>query len=167
MLSQRGYVGSLTGGLSLTRWHRRTSRKLDRSSSHLPGTRTGVGDIVDDTPPEYTSTSGCPIEKDTCPEEIQNFMDYYPDGSWMMRFTVGQIKRTLLCCFWFSRPAVGRWCQITHLNPVVGDLLMQYIYRSKCGYVDRDKTAKDYSCGSCSSVRCRGLVPGSRGQSLW
>lgn len=44
----------------------------------------GEGDLIDDTRQEKTSTSGCPVEKNSCPElegvdPITNFMDYSSD----------------------------------------------------------------------------------------
>lgn len=43
-----------------------------------------LGDLIDDTPQMNNATSGCPIGKDTCPEDpgvdpIHNFMDYSED----------------------------------------------------------------------------------------
>ncbi|KAG8776649.1 hypothetical protein FRC12_000797 [Ceratobasidium sp. 428] len=59
-------------------------------------TCSGDGDYVSDTPPEQTSTYGCPAEKDTCPgggpDPIHNFMDYSFD-SCLYELTPGQIKR--------------------------------------------------------------------------
>ncbi|EEY21416.1 metalloprotease MEP1 [Verticillium alfalfae VaMs.102] len=42
------------------------------------------GDMVDDTPQESLATTGCPVEKDSCPEQpgldpIHNYMDYSSD----------------------------------------------------------------------------------------
>ncbi|PNH47558.1 hypothetical protein VD0004_g763 [Verticillium dahliae] len=42
------------------------------------------GDMVDDTPPESVATTGCPVGKDSCPEQpgldpIHNYMDYSSD----------------------------------------------------------------------------------------
>ncbi|KAG8778329.1 hypothetical protein FRC16_003879 [Serendipita sp. 398] len=57
---------------------------------------SGSGDYVNDTPPQQTSTSGCPSYKDTCagggPDSIHNYMDYSYD-SCMNQFTPGQISR--------------------------------------------------------------------------
>ncbi|MFM7204800.1 MAG: zinc metalloprotease [Myxococcota bacterium] len=54
------------------------------------------GDEVSDTPAERTSTSGCPANKNTCPQAgndpITNFMDYSYD-SCMYEFTPGQCTR--------------------------------------------------------------------------
>ncbi|KAG6845004.1 hypothetical protein H0H87_001776 [Tephrocybe sp. NHM501043] len=56
----------------------------------------GSGDTVDDTAPEASPASGCPLKRDTCPggevDPIQNFMDY-TDDSCMTGFTPGQITR--------------------------------------------------------------------------
>lgn len=45
----------------------------------------GDGDFVDDTPAMLGPTKGCPIGKDTCPEQedldpIHNYMDYSSSG---------------------------------------------------------------------------------------
>lgn len=49
-----------------------------------------------DTPPQATSTSGCPRNKDSCPgdgeDNINNYMDYSYD-SCMNQFTPGQSLR--------------------------------------------------------------------------
>jgi hypothetical protein len=54
------------------------------------------GDFVADTPPQKTSTSGCPEGKDTCPEPgldpIHNYMDYSFDSCYT-EFTPGQAQR--------------------------------------------------------------------------
>jgi len=51
------------------------------------------GDYLPDTPAERTSTSGCPVNKDTCPwgdvDPIHNFMDYSDDAC-MYEFTLNQ-----------------------------------------------------------------------------
>lgn len=56
----------------------------------------GSGDGVSDTPAERTSTSGCPANKNTCPQAgadpITNFMDYSYD-SCMYEFSAGQCTR--------------------------------------------------------------------------
>jgi len=55
-----------------------------------------LGDFVDDTPPEATSASGCPIGRDTCPggglDPISNYMDY-SDDSCLTEFSPGQKAR--------------------------------------------------------------------------
>jgi pregnancy-associated plasma protein-A len=54
------------------------------------------GDFVDDTPPQKTPTSGCPIGKDTCRapglDPIHNYMDYSYDSCYT-EFTDGQSQR--------------------------------------------------------------------------
>ncbi|PVF93228.1 zincin [Serendipita vermifera] len=54
------------------------------------------GDMVSDTPPQQTATSGCPTTQDSCPgggvDSVHNFMDYSYD-SCMDSFTAGQITR--------------------------------------------------------------------------
>jgi hypothetical protein len=51
------------------------------------------GDYLPDTAAERTSTSGCPVNKDTCPwgdvDPIHNFMDYSDDAC-MYEFTPNQ-----------------------------------------------------------------------------
>jgi hypothetical protein len=54
------------------------------------------GDHVEDTPPEATPTSGCPVGKDTCSDPgldpIHNYMDYSYDQCYT-EFTAGQALR--------------------------------------------------------------------------
>jgi len=54
------------------------------------------GDFVDDTAPMRVPTSGCPRDKDTCPEPgldpIHNYMDYSYDSCYF-EFTAGQTQR--------------------------------------------------------------------------
>ena len=58
---------------------------------------SGPGDYVDDTPAIASSNDGCPVDKDSCPDEpgldmVENFMDY-TDDSCMDTFTTGQFTR--------------------------------------------------------------------------
>jgi hypothetical protein len=54
------------------------------------------GDFVDDTPPQASPTSGCPIGRDSCPsaglDPIHNYMDYSFDSCYT-EFTPGQVQR--------------------------------------------------------------------------
>lgn len=55
------------------------------------------GDYVEDTPPMKEPTSGCPVGKDTCPNDpgldpVQNYMDYSYDACYS-EFTPGQAAR--------------------------------------------------------------------------
>jgi hypothetical protein len=61
------------------------------------GSCFGSGDLVDDTPVSRESTQGCPIGKNSCPDDelnddVSNYMDYSYD-SCMDHFTKGQIAR--------------------------------------------------------------------------
>ncbi len=61
------------------------------------GSCGALGDGVDDTPAERTSTSGCPVGKDTCLgqpglDPIHNYMDYSYDACYT-EFTAGQGTR--------------------------------------------------------------------------
>ena len=55
-----------------------------------------TGDFVDDTPPQKTPSSGCPVGKDTCrapgDDPIHNYMDYSFDTCYT-GFTDGQTQR--------------------------------------------------------------------------
>jgi hypothetical protein len=55
------------------------------------------GDLVSDTPFQSSATSGCPTNKDSCPnspgtDSVNNYMDYSDDKCYS-KFTPGQIKR--------------------------------------------------------------------------
>lgn len=55
------------------------------------------GDLVDDTPVQDTESRGCPVGKDSCPDQpgvdsIHNYMDY-SDDSCRNEFTPGQVVR--------------------------------------------------------------------------
>jgi hypothetical protein len=57
----------------------------------------GVGDGVDDTPAEASPASGCPVNRDTCPDKpgmdmVNNYMDYSYDKC-LDSFSTGQINR--------------------------------------------------------------------------
>ncbi|KAG5941495.1 hypothetical protein E4U53_007396 [Claviceps sorghi] len=57
----------------------------------------GPGDHVDDTPAQASSSQGCPIGRDSCPDlpgpdPIHNYMDYSSDPCYE-EFTPGQISR--------------------------------------------------------------------------
>ncbi|KAG6008855.1 hypothetical protein E4U21_003666 [Claviceps maximensis] len=58
---------------------------------------SGSGDLVADTPAQESSSSGCPVNRDSCPgkpglDPIHNFMDY-SDDSCYTSFTKGQHAR--------------------------------------------------------------------------
>ncbi|ATY61802.1 metalloprotease 1 [Cordyceps militaris] len=58
---------------------------------------SGVGDLVDDTPAQYSANYGCQVGYDSCPllpgtDPIHNFMGY-SDNSCVNEFTQGQITR--------------------------------------------------------------------------
>lgn len=74
---------------------------------------TGVGDNVDDTPPESSGAVGCPVGRKSCPDSkdpdpIHNFMDYSFD-SCMTHFTPGQAVRMheAIWAFRTKRPPVA------------------------------------------------------------
>lgn len=67
------------------------------------------GDEVDDTPPEQSAASGCPIGRDTCPgdgpDPVTNFMDYSDDAC-IDEFTPGQDERMQMITALY-RPSLG------------------------------------------------------------
>jgi hypothetical protein len=67
-------------------------------STSYDGT-TGLGDLVDDTAPEASYASGCPVGRDTCAgdgvDPIHNYMDYTSDTC-QTGFTAGQNGRLVL-----------------------------------------------------------------------
>ena len=73
------------------------------------GNCSGAGDLVCDTPGEATATSGCPGNKDTCPEAgldpVHNYMDYSTDICYN-NFTPGQDSRADFMMSTY-RPAIG------------------------------------------------------------
>jgi len=73
------------------------------------GNCSGAGDLVCDTPGEGTATSGCPGNKDTCPEAgldpVHNYMDYSTDICYN-NFTPGQDSRADFMMSTY-RPAIG------------------------------------------------------------
>ncbi|KIM41040.1 hypothetical protein M413DRAFT_445788 [Hebeloma cylindrosporum] len=88
---------TMPGGASLNR----QGGTLIHEAGHWLGLRhtfqggcTGVGDGVDDTPPQAEAHFGCPIGADTCPgdgpDPIHNYMDYTDEGC-RTEFTPGQI----------------------------------------------------------------------------
>ncbi|KAF4617517.1 hypothetical protein D9613_006331 [Agrocybe pediades] len=92
------FFATLPGGLSLER----QGGTLIHEAGHWLGLRhtfqggcTGVGDGVDDTPPQREEHYGCPIGADTCPgggpDPIYNFMDYTSEEC-RTEFTPGQIS---------------------------------------------------------------------------
>lgn len=55
---------------------------------------TGQGDLIADTPASASMTSGCPVGRDSCPNQagvdpIHNYMDYSTDACYE-EFTAGQ-----------------------------------------------------------------------------
>ncbi|PKS05690.1 hypothetical protein jhhlp_007957 [Lomentospora prolificans] len=63
---------------------------------------TGNGDYVSDTPAQASSSSGCPVGRDSCPSQpgldpIHNYMDY-SDDSCYEEFSTGQ--KTRMYSFW-------------------------------------------------------------------
>lgn len=77
---------------------------------HSDATCSTAGDLVCDTPAQGTSTSGCPIGKDTCalsagPDPIHNYMDYSYDSCYD-QFTSGQDVRVDWAMSTY-RPSIG------------------------------------------------------------
>lgn len=66
------------------------------------------GDLICDTPPELSSTGGCPAAKDTCvgggSDPIHNYMDYSYDLC-MDQFTLQQMRR-IRCTIEHYRPGI-------------------------------------------------------------
>ncbi|KAF5317552.1 hypothetical protein D9619_013165 [Psilocybe cf. subviscida] len=93
------FYATLPGGTS----KERQGGTLVHEAGHWLGLRhtfqggcTGVGDGVDDTPPQAEAHFGCPIGADTCPgdslaDPIHNYMDY-TDEECRKEFTPGQIS---------------------------------------------------------------------------
>lgn len=69
------------------------------------------GDRTSDTPAERTAARGCPVGRDTCPDDegddpVRNFMDY-TDDCCMHRFTEGQVLRMRSMLDRYRRPGMG------------------------------------------------------------
>jgi len=84
------------------------------------GCKDGVGDNIADTPPQASSSSGCPKGRDSCPGDgpdlINNFMDYSFD-SCMDSFTPLQIVRMHEAVRAFRRPSVPANTTAPEKNP--------------------------------------------------
>lgn len=77
---------------------------------HSDATCTTAGDLVCDTPAEGTSTSGCPVGKESCTssagaDPINNYMDYSTDACYN-NFTAGQDARADFMMSTY-RPSIG------------------------------------------------------------
>lgn len=77
---------------------------------HGDATCSTAGDLVCDTPAQATSTSGCPVGKETCtssagPDPINNYMDYSNDACYT-NFTSGQDARADFMMSTY-RPVIG------------------------------------------------------------
>ncbi|KAF8157878.1 Metalloprotease [Crassisporium funariophilum] len=90
---------SLPGGTSLVRQGSTVTHEAGHWLSLWHTFQNGCdgdGDSVDDTPAQETSTTGCPVGRDTCPgggvDPIRNFMDYSSEEC-RTSFTPGQIAR--------------------------------------------------------------------------
>ena len=62
-------------------------------------TCSGDNDGIPDTPIERSPASGCPVGRDSCPNQrgldpIRNFMDYSDDGCMTSGFTGMQVRKT-------------------------------------------------------------------------
>ncbi|PPR07235.1 hypothetical protein CVT24_010172 [Panaeolus cyanescens] len=81
-----------------------------QTDDNEPKCEYGNGDFVADTPPQNGASSGCPIDRDSCPDDegltvdpIHNFMDLSDDAC-MNEFTIGQSQRLLDQCAAYRKP---------------------------------------------------------------
>lgn len=74
------------------------------------------GDFVFDTPAQSEPTFGCPVGRDSCPQDgldpIHNYMDYSDDHC-MDSFTPGQVERMRTAIETFRPIAHGNWLDTT------------------------------------------------------